>query len=268
MPCRADTLGDPLRLTATVLGSGSSGNALAVRWGHETVLLDCGFSARETERRLLAAGIEPGTLRAIVVSHEHSDHIRGVRVLAARRDVPVYASRGTCAASGLVGQVPEMRVIGPGSPVAIGPLSITAFRTSHDAADPLGFRIEGPCGTVLGVLTDGGTVTAEAEEALRDCTVLAIESNHDAVMLEQGPYPWFLKRRIRSAEGHLSNDAAARLLGALASDRLEHVVGLHLSETNNTSQLAADALAGALARLGHPATVRAAGQHALCSLIA
>lgn len=268
MPLRTDTQQPRATLRATVLGSGSSGNSLAVQWNGETLLLDCGFSAQETERRLSAAGIDPASVRAILVSHEHSDHIRGVRVLASRRHIPVYASRGTRIASGLDGNVPEVRSLVPGDSLAIGSVTVTAFRTSHDAAEPLGFRFEGPCGSALGVLTDTGTVTGEAREALSGCDVLAIESNHDPEMLEYGPYPWFLKRRISSAEGHLSNDAAAELIAELASDRLQRVVGTHLSSTNNTSRLATVSLGRALARLGHPATVEAAVQERSCVLIA
>lgn len=266
MPPKHD-IPDPVSaLRATVLGSGSSGNALAVCCGEQTLLLDCGFSARETDRRLLSAGIDPASVRAVLVSHEHSDHIRGVRVFSSRHRIPVYASRGTRIASDLDRQVPELHTVAPGEPVTIGSITVTAFRTSHDAAEPLGFRFEGACGCTLGVLTDTGTVTGEALEALDGCDVLAIESNHDEEMLENGPYPWFLKRRIRSARGHLSNHDAAALLARLTSDRLTRVVGLHLSSTNNTSRLATSALAGALARLGHPASVEAASKEVSCVL--
>lgn len=268
MPSPAHTRPPSPVLRATVLGSGSSGNALAVQWGAETLLLDCGFSARETERRLAVAGIDPGSLGAVLVSHEHTDHIRGVRVLASRRRLAVYTSRGTRIASGLDGEVPEVRTVLPGDTFRIGSISVAVFRTSHDAAEPLGFRFEGPCGTALGVMTDTGAITAEAREALLGCDALAIESNHDERMLEDGPYPWFLKRRIASAEGHLSNHAAACLVTELASDRLKRVVGLHLSSTNNTAHLATASLAAALARLGHPAIVEAARQDATCVLTA
>ncbi|MDY0088698.1 MAG: MBL fold metallo-hydrolase, partial [Coriobacteriia bacterium] len=221
-----------MTLQATVLGSGSGGNALAVRFGPDTLLLDCGFSARETERRLAAANIDPTSVRAILVSHEHTDHIRGVRVFASRRCVPVYTSRGTCDAADLQQLVPDVRVIASGDTVTIASVRVTAFRTSHDATQPLGFRFETPSGTAaLGVLTDTGTVTPEAREALRGCTMLAVESNHDSEMLAHGPYPWFLKRRISSAQGHLSNEAAAHLVSELATGSLLHVVGLHLSTT-------------------------------------
>ncbi|MBW6468562.1 MAG: MBL fold metallo-hydrolase [Coriobacteriia bacterium] len=266
MPSDRDTPEPAPVLRATVLGSGSAGNALAISSGEETVLLDCGFSARETDRRLGCAGIDPSTVRAVLVSHEHSDHLRGVRVFASCHRIPVYASRGTRVASDLDGRVPEVRVLVPGETVSIGSIAVATFRTSHDAAEPLGFRFTGRCGRSLGVLTDSGLVTDEMLEALAGCAALAIESNHDEEMLERGPYPWFLKRRIRSAEGHLSNAAAAGLVTTLATDRLASVVGLHLSSTNNTAHLATTALVGALARLGHPARVEAARQESPCVL--
>lgn len=267
MDTHADTRLKPLMLNATVLGSGSSGNALAVCFGHDTVLLDCGFSARETERRLTAASIDPSSVRAIFVSHEHVDHVRGVRVFASRISAPVYTSRGTRDATGLEREVPEVRVMGSGDTVTVASMTITAFRTSHDASQPLGFRFETPSGIALGVLTDTGIVTSEAREALRGCTMLAIESNHDSEMLEHGPYPWFLKRRISSTQGHLSNVAAAELVSELASDSLTSVTGIHLSTTNNTSRLASAMLTGALARLGHPAQVHTAAQDQPCPLV-
>lgn len=263
---RDNTPGPEPTLHATVLGSGSAGNALAICLGGDTLLLDCGFSARETERRLGAAGIDPASVRAVLVSHEHIDHVRGVRVFASRRQIPVYSSRGTRAAADLEHHVPDARVIVAGDPAAIASFTVTAFRTSHDAAEPLGFRVESPDGSALGVLTDTGMVTAEAYEALLGCTMLAVESNHDAEMLENGPYPWFLKRRISSDEGHLSNTTAANLITELASDALKHVVGLHLSTTNNTPHLAAATLISALARIGHPAHARTAAQEEMCVL--
>lgn len=266
MPQRPHTASQPQPLRAVVLGSGSSGNALALCSGDDALLLDCGFSARETCRRLTAAGIEPSSVRAVLVSHEHSDHLRGVRVFASKHRLPVYLSRGTRAASGLDGLVPEVRMLSPGEPLAICGVTVVPFRTSHDAAEPLGFRFEGLCGTVLGVLTDTGVVTPEALETLGGCNVLAVESNHDERMLEHGPYPWFLKRRIASAEGHLSNRAAAKLVTALASDQLVRVVGVHLSSTNNTARLANDSLAAALAQLAHPAAVECASQQEGCTL--
>ncbi len=253
-------------IRVTVLGSGSAGNSIAVTSGGQTVLLDCGFSARETVRRLDSCGIAASGVAAILVSHEHSDHVRGVRVLAKRLEVPVYASKGTRRAASLDVLVDDVREIGPGDPVSLGGMAITAFSTSHDAADPLGFRFDATDGSSLGVLTDTGELTPEAHAVLTGCSTLGIECNHDVGMVEAGPYPWFLKRRILSARGHLSNGAAADALASLTHDTLRRVVGLHLSRTNNTAALALGALSGALDRLDHAANVGTAAQETACTL--
>lgn len=248
------------RLTVTVLGSGSSGNSIAIRAGDDTLLVDAGFSARETMRRLEASGIDAAGVRAIVITHEHGDHVRGVRVLAKRLGVPVYASPGTRRAAGLDSIVSDPRDLERGATVRIAQFSVTAFATSHDAAEPVGLRVESPGGIVCGILTDSGVVTPEALEALRGCDVLALESNHDLEMLRGGPYPYFLKQRILSSRGHLSNDDAGTLLGQLAHNGLRDVVALHLSSTNNLPRLATTALQRTLRQLDHPARVACAAQ--------
>lgn len=252
-------------IRASVLGSGSRGNAIAVNNGGRGVLLDCGFSARETLRRLCICDVEASSIEAIVVSHEHSDHVRGVRVLAKRLDVPVYASRGTRRAASLDDVAADVRELRAGEPVVIAGMEVTPFSASHDAAEPLGFRFDVE-GSSLGILTDSGELTREAAEVLAGCGSLGIECNHDVDMLVDGPYPWFLKKRILSSSGHLSNADAASAVAALASDALLHVVALHLSSTNNTGVLASASLTGALARIGHPARVSAATQAAPCAL--
>lgn len=249
-----------------VLGSGSAGNSIAVTSAGSTVLLDCGFSARETVRRLEACSIDASSVVALLVSHEHSDHVRGIRVLAKRLGVPVYASRGTRRAASLDALVADVREIRAGAPLALAGMTVTAFPTSHDAAEPLGFRFDAESGDSLGVLTDTGALTPEAHETLTSCSALGIECNHDIDMVETGPYPWFLKRRILSDRGHLSNTAAAEALSRLASGTLTSVVALHLSRTNNTAALAFASLCGELDRLGHPATVATAAQEAPCIL--
>lgn len=253
-------------IRVTVLGSGSAGNSMAVTSASGTILLDCGFSARETVRRLESCGIAPSGVVAILVSHEHSDHMRGVRVLAKRLGVPVYASKGTRRAASLDTLCDDVHEIDPGDPVTLGGMAVTAFSTSHDAVDPLGFRFDAYGGPSFGVLTDTGELTPEARAVLTGCSTLGIECNHDVGMVEAGPYPWFLKRRILSARGHLSNGAAADALAALATDALGRVVGLHLSSTNNTAALALEALTGSLDRLGHRASVATATQETPCTL--
>lgn len=253
------------RLRVHVLGSGSSGNAIAVTGGDRTVLLDCGLSARETMRRLTLCGLDPGRVAGILVSHEHSDHARGVRVLSKRLGIPVWASLGTRRASGPDTLGSDVRRIDPGESLSIGGITVTAFKTSHDAAEPLGFRFDAISGS-FGVLTDTGEVTPDAFEALAGCELLGIESNHCPRMLRDGPYPAFLKRRIASATGHLSNQAAAEACTRLASDNLKSIVALHLSSTNNTASHAAESLRSALAGLDHPAVVMTASQELPCPL--
>ncbi len=253
-------------LAVHVLGSGSAGNALAVRGPGGVVLLDCGLSARETVRRLDLVGIAAEEVRAVVVSHEHSDHLKGVRVLAKRLGLTVWASAGTRRAAAPDALGADVRTVRDGDRFEVAGLTVHAFRTSHDAAEPLGFRFDAPRGPSLGVLTDTGELTGEAREALADCELLGIESNHCPDLLAAGPYPAFLKRRIASATGHLSNSDAASALGLLATDRLRAVVALHLSATNNAAPLAAAALGRALERLSHPARVITASQVDVCAV--
>lgn len=229
-------------LRIVFLGSGSSGNASAVTDGTTTVLIDCGFSARETCRRLTLAGLDPETVDAVLVTHEHSDHVRGVPVFAKRRHTPVFATAGTSAAAGFGALATEVRTLKPGSEISIGTLRVLPFRVSHDTAEPVGFRIESRSGYRFGLLTDTGMLTAESAEALDDVDFLGIECNHDLTMLAEGPYPYHVKRRIRSDVGHLSNETGAETLERLASDRLQRVFALHRSRTNNTASLAKDAL--------------------------
>jgi len=252
------TSNHPLRVV--FLGSGSSGNAAAVTDGTSTVLVDCGFSAREVARRLAFSGIAPSSVAAILVTHEHSDHVAGIDVFARRHAACccVYASAGTDRGLALGAGV-EREVVSCGVPFSVGSLRVTPFRTSHDAAEPLGYRFDKDAES-LGIVTDTGVLTPESLEALQGVTMLGLESNHDVVMLERGPYPAFLKRRIRSHAGHLSNDDAAEALERIASDRLTRVFALHRSRTNNTAALAQKSLTDSVARLGLAVQVTVAAQ--------
>ncbi len=245
-----------------ILGSGSAGNATAITDGVTTVLVDCGFSAREISRRLAAVGISASSVNAILVTHEHGDHVRGIDVFV-RRHAPecvVYASSGTRRAAGLSDAV----TVTCGEPVRIGTLETVAFQTSHDALEPVGYRIERD-GYAVGIATDTGVFTPQCAEGLAGCAVIALESNHDLEMLENGPYPYPLKRRIRSTHGHLSNHDAADALEKLVHDGLVHVVGMHRSRTNNTARLAGAALSGRLSHLGLGSVkVTVAGQDECC----
>ena len=225
-------------LRVTFLGSGSSGNASVIEGPSGAILLDCGFSARETVRRLVASNIQPESIRAILLTHEHGDHMRGVRVLTKRLGVPVYATCGTRNAGRLDQAVEDVRDVRAGEPFELVGVEIVAFGVSHDAEEPVGYRFDGDCGSRIGIATDTGHMTDAAGEALLDCDILGLECNHDDEMLAKGPYPWFLKERIRSQRGHLSNAAASEALRYLGSERLTRVFALHISEENNTPDLA------------------------------
>jgi phosphoribosyl 1,2-cyclic phosphodiesterase len=237
--CKLPSMSDSTQLRVVFLGSGSAGNAVAVTDGATTLLIDCGFSAKETARRLALAGLRAEDVSAVLVTHEHSDHIRGVEVFQRRHGMAVVAcTLGTRRAAGFDALDGEVLTIAPGEVERFATLEVVPFRTSHDAADPVGFRIESThCGGRLGLATDTGVITAEALEALADVEMLAIESNHDLLMLENGPYPHYLKRRIRSEQGHLSNPDACDALERLASGRLRHVFALHRSTTNNSASI-------------------------------
>ncbi len=220
------------------LASGSKGNSLFVKSGKTSVLLDVGLSAKEIERRMALIGASPEELSGIVVSHEHNDHIRGVGPLARRFNLPVYITERTYrAAETSVGILPRVECIDPEAPFEIGVLWFSPFLISHDAVEPLGFSLTD--GKVkLGVATDLGVVTHLVRENMRGAHVAVVESNHDPDMLMDGPYPWDLKQRIKGRKGHLSNPTATRLVQTIYHSDLERVVLAHLSEINNTPEMA------------------------------
>lgn len=220
------------------LGSGSRGNATYISDGKTSVLIDAGFSAKELERRMVSKGIAPESLNAIVISHEHADHINGVSLLSRKYNIPVCVSSETYkAASPKIGSVFEIRQFVPGSCFAIDDLTIHPFSISHDAKDPCGFTIRRN-GTKIGIATDLGIATNVVREHLKGCRVLILEANHDPEMLMNGPYPWFLKQRVRGRTGHLSNHDTAKLLKEILHDGLTHVVLGHISQKNNTVEKA------------------------------
>lgn len=228
------------------LGSGSGGNALVVEAGATRVLLDCGFTQRETERRLRRLGLDGSGLSAILITHEHDDHYGGAFPLARRHGLAVYATHGTWRA--LEHKAPrDLRrvTIDSHSAFAIGEVEVQPYPVPHDAREPSQFVL-GDGAHRVGVLTDAGCVTAHMVEVLSRCHGLVLECNHDREMLEKGPYPPRLKQRISGKLGHLENEAASQLLAALDTSRLQHVIAAHLSETNNLPELARVALARAL----------------------
>ncbi|MFC2173887.1 MBL fold metallo-hydrolase [Acidobacteriota bacterium] len=232
------------------LGSGSSGNAFYIAYKGTAVLVDAGFSARETARRLRARDIDPETLDALLITHEHVDHVRGIAVLSKRFKIPVYASPYTYGAYKRKGKaVPEREEFLPGHAFTIGNLEILPFPVPHDAADPVGFRIQaGPW--LIGLATDLGHPSDEVIDHLRDGDILVLESNHDVDMLKKGPYPWMLKKRILGKSGHLSNEALGGMLEEVVTERCRVVVPAHISKINNEKEVARLSCEIALIRLG------------------
>jgi len=229
----------------TSLGSGSRGNALVVEARGTRVMLDCGFTLAETTARLARVGLEPSDIDAVLVTHEHDDHVGGVGRFARKAGSRVYATSGTLAASAKFLGTVCVEVFDPHAAFEIDDLRIEPYPVPHDAREPAQFVFDDGRGR-LGVLTDAGASTPHIEAMLTGCAALVLECNHDEAMLANGPYPASLKARVASRYGHLANAAAATLLARLDSTRLRHLVAAHLSETNNTPALAQAALAGAL----------------------
>jgi len=216
------------------IGSGSEGNGLIVESGDSRVMIDCGFGVRDCAARLARVGLEPESLTAIIVTHEHSDHVGGVPVFAARHGIPVWLTFGTLSVVGERFAGME-RVYGFDShdAFAVGDLQILPFPVPHDAREPVQFVV-GDGTFRLGVLTDIGGSTPFVEASLSGCNALVLECNHDLDLLAGSDYPSSLKNRISGRFGHLHNEAAAALLAALDTSRLQHIVAAHLSQQNNT----------------------------------
>jgi phosphoribosyl 1,2-cyclic phosphodiesterase len=241
------------------LGSGSRGNALVVESGRTRVLLDCGFSYAETVMRLARFGLAPEDIDAVLVTHEHDDHVGGVGRFAARTGIPVYLTAGTLSQVERKLATVRCECFDPHSSFSLGALHVRPFPVPHNAREPAQFVFDDGTGT-LGVLTDVGAPTAHIREMLSGCAALVLECNHDTEMLRDGPYPPSLKSRIGSRFGHLNNADAASLLAAIDTSRLRHIVAAHLSESNNTPELARNALAQSLGTL--PSDVLVASQDA------
>lgn len=224
-------------VTLCVLASGSKGNAVYVSAGETAILIDAGLSGIEIERRLRSRGLQTDSLKAIVVSHEHADHVHGVGVLSRRHCLPVYMNRKTAGAADRIGNLPRRIFFECGTAFNVDRLWIHPFSLSHDALDPAGFTLQYD-GIKIGIATDLGRASAVVTERLRGCRALVLEANHDSQMLLDGPYPWPLKQRIQSRVGHLSNADSKSLLCDLVHDNLEHVILAHLSDTNNTPETA------------------------------
>ncbi len=222
------------------LGSGSKGNATLVQAGRTCVLIDCGFSLRETEARLSRYGIEADQLDAILITHEHGDHVRGAGPLARKYDIPLWATRGTYSKS-VLGVLPYLHYLDVQQSFELQDLAIQTYPVPHDAREPCQF-VFSDGQQRFGMLTDVGMITPHIETQLAGCEALLLECNHDVSMLEQGPYPFSVKQRVAGRLGHLNNKQTAQLLETLDHTRLKHLLIAHLSEQNNTPDLACDAL--------------------------
>jgi phosphoribosyl 1,2-cyclic phosphodiesterase len=242
-------------VSVSVLASGSRGNTTIVSSSRTKILVDAGISCRETVKRMRAAGDDPRALSAIVITHEHADHVGGLAVLARKFQVPVFMTGATHQAwsrahrdgTGERPQLARLEIFSAGRRFQVGDIEIAPFTIPHDAADPVGltFRVDG---IKVGIATDLGYTPPNVCHQLRGCDVLLIESNHDLEMLRVGPYPWSVKQRVGSSTGHLSNEKLAKFLCTEYDGNASYLVLAHLSELNNHPELARRAAEKALGR--------------------
>jgi phosphoribosyl 1,2-cyclic phosphodiesterase len=242
-----------MALRMTVLASGSRGNCTVLSSNDASILVDAGISCRETLRRMRAAGEDPEKLKAIVISHEHKDHVAGLQVLARKLQIPVYITestyhcwrRETRDADGKPEKLDRREHFYAGRSFSLAGITVTPFTIPHDAVDPCGFTFKAD-GVKFGLVTDLGYVPPNVKEHLRGCDGLMIESNHDLEMLRNGPYPWMVKQRVMSRVGHLSNTALADFFAQDYDGQAAFVVLAHLSEHNNHPELARESAYKAL----------------------
>ena len=227
------------------LGSGSRGNATVVEYAGTRLLIDCGFSLKQTTQRLERLQLEGDAITAILVTHEHSDHLSGVAKLARRHGIPVWMTPGTHAVWKARDEVAEVELFSPHEAFVVEDLEVTPYPVPHDAREPCQFVISNGAQR-LAILSDAGRVTPHMRDSIDACDALFLECNHDPEMLARGPYPQSIKTRVGGHLGHLSNQQAADLLASLQTMRLQHIVVAHLSENNNRLDLAQGALAEAL----------------------
>src|SRR6516165_916739 len=234
-----------MAVSVSVLASGSRGNSAVVQTSSTRILVDAGISGRETFKRMKALGEDPRALSAIVITHEHSDHVYGVATLSKKLKVPIFMTGPTHQAwarsmrdeNGVRPTLERLEVFSAGRSFQVGDIAITPFTIPHDAADPVGFTFRAE-GVKIGFATDLGYVPASVCDHLRRCDVLLLEANHDLEMLRVGPYPWSVKQRVMSRVGHLSNDALAQFLRNDYDGGAAYVVLAHISEQNNHPEIA------------------------------
>jgi phosphoribosyl 1,2-cyclic phosphodiesterase len=234
-----------MAVSISVLASGSRGNTAVVESARARILVDAGISCRETFKRLKLAGLEPKSLSAILITHEHSDHVYGLATLAKKLDVPVFMTGATHQAwarslrddAGQLPKLAKLEIFSAGRQFQIADITVTPFTIPHDAADPVGFTLRAE-GAKIAFATDLGYMPASVRDHLRRCDVIIIESNHDVEMLRVGPYPWSVKQRVMSRVGHLSNDSLAQFFAEDYDGGASHIVLAHLSEQNNHPEVA------------------------------
>jgi phosphoribosyl 1,2-cyclic phosphodiesterase len=220
-----------------ILGSGSKGNCTLLATEKTRVLIDAGLSCRETYARLATIGEPPDGLDAVVISHEHTDHINGLRVLALDAKLPIYISRPTRDAVSWDARLQSFEHFAPSEKFTIGDIEVAPFPIPHDAVDPVAFTFDAQ-GIRISVVTDLGYIPEVVKQRVKGSHVLIFESNHDLDMLKIGPYPWYVKQRVMSRHGHLSNNATADFLAEEFDGTAQVLVLAHLSETNNHPEIA------------------------------
>ncbi len=239
-----------MALRFRILASGSGGNATLVDAGGTRLLVDAGLGPRILSDRIRSAGVDPASLTAVVLTHEHNDHIRGAARFCERWRVPIAGTRGTYMASDLGAEtIPGYEVLEPGVPRQLGSLEVSGVPVPHDAAGPVAYVISWD-GWSLGLDTDLGHVSQPLADAFRGCDAVILESNYDPAMLRDGPYPWPLKERILAPTGHLSNSETSRFLGRELGESCRTVVLAHLSQNNNHPEVARMAAETALQASG------------------
>lgn len=263
-------------LNVHVLASGSKGNATIIENTaiNKAVLVDCGICKRDFFEGCAQVGVDPQVIEGILITHEHSDHTKGIGVVLrgmAKQGIHpmLYTSHAVKNASSEIIKIQDdfpIKYFKNEDALSLAGLEAQVFMTSHDAVESFGFRFTRNHFDSVGYLTDSGLVTEAAFDTLRDCRILALESNHDKHMLETGPYPYVLKKRVASDRGHLSNAQAAEALEQLLSTKLEQVLAMHISENNNTYRLPSEVLAEVLQRNDHPAHVHSAYQRRIVSV--
>jgi phosphoribosyl 1,2-cyclic phosphodiesterase len=244
--------GGRLSVRIAVLGSGSGGNSTLVATEKTRLLIDAGFSKRETCARLAAVGERLDDFDALVISHEHTDHIKGLALLALDLNVPVYVSPGTHDAIRWDPRLGAFELFAAGQKFTVGDIEVTPFSVPHDAADPVAFTLEAE-GIRLGLVTDLGYIPELVKRHVHGCHCLVFESNHDLEMLKVGPYPWYVKQRVMSRHGHLSNRATGEFISEDFDGTAQVFILAHLSQTNNHPELARLSAEEALSRRKRPA---------------